>query len=183
MPRHSRPSDASRAKPPRGYLALTVRNGLLEQRLRHTGQRRAEAVASRDEAVAVRDQYQQWYLAGAHILAGVQGELAAAEAKLARLEAQAAKAAPVVSGWKVDLDAALEENAALRTELADLKRKVSPGAVPPLVPSPVAAQAALYRRLAAAAPSPVAAAVPAVPRAASAAVTPVVPLRERKNAS
>jgi len=100
-----------------GYVELTVRNAVLRRQQRQTGLRCA-ALASE------RDRYQRLYLGATGIIAGLQGELAATEAQLTRLEQQAEDAAPTVSGWKVDLDAAQEQNAALRDTVVALENEV-----------------------------------------------------------
>lgn len=149
----------------RTYLGLAVRNELLRLRLAHARRRRAEAEQ-------LRNRYQQWYLSGLHLIAGLEAQVAYAEDRLKRLERQADKDAPVVSGWKVDLDAALEANAVLTARVAELEELLAPAtARRQLLPSPPEVRIAVHQRLAAAAPDP--AGLPAAP----------VPLWEKRNAS
>ncbi|BFP50102.1 hypothetical protein KCMC57_64700 (plasmid) [Kitasatospora sp. CMC57] len=146
---------------PASYLALMVRNELL----RTIAQRHRAAKVVADESAS---RYQQLYLGGVHLIAGLQTELAHVHDQLAALEAMAERDAPMVSGWKVDLDAARAENRVLVARVVELEAAAR--AVRPLVASPVVIRAGLHQRLADAAGP---AGVPTQP------VQPVTPLWER----
>lgn len=173
-----------RRRRPSGYLALLVRNELLR-----TVAQRARAAQTVAEESASR--YQQLYLGGVHLIAGLQTELAhtrdqltGTQAQLAALEATAEQDAPMVSGWKVDLDAALAENVLLVARVVELEAAAR--AVRPLVPSPVAARVGLHQRLnAAAGPAdlPTQAAPPVQPAQPSQRTQPVVPMWAKGAAS
>ncbi|MFJ3793946.1 hypothetical protein [Kitasatospora sp. NPDC090091] len=161
---------------PRGYLALLVRSELQRVRLA-----RAEAALAVERESGRR--YQDWYRAGVHIIAALQADLAhttehldLTAARLARLEADAERDAPVVSGWAVDLEQALADNRELRAKVAALEARLAardtaadPATAPArggagrLEPSPAAVRAQVFARLTQAAPSPADLPQPVVP--------------------
>jgi hypothetical protein len=95
--------------------------------------------------------YELWYRSGLEMVSGLQGDLAGMEERLAvaesaraRLETLAEQAAPTVSGWKVDLEAALAELERVRAEKAALEIRVAElESRPPAEPVQAAAVAAV----------------------------------------
>lgn len=158
---------------PRGYLALVAGRELARLQVSRL---KGDLVRAREDA----DRYQGWYLGGVHIIAGLQTDLAHATGRLERLLADAEHDAPIVSGWKVDLDQAntelrdlREENAVLRRRIVQLEhgRATEPVAGPAPAagvlrhpgPSPTAVRAEVFARLAKAAPDPADPPQPVVP--------------------
>jgi hypothetical protein len=162
MPDTRRPRAAHRSAP-WAYPALLARYVVVQLRLR--------ALEPQLAQLAERcGMYELWYRSGLEIQAGLQADLAGLDEQLrvverdkARLEKLAEQAAPTVSGWKVDLEAALADNEVLRARLAELESATVPAegaSGGPIVPSPPEVRAATFQRLAAAAPATMPTVVP-----------------------